>query len=194
MAIENDIARLGGLRPIEDQFQPLNQTELTEIEKTVAGKLPANYAWLLSAYGECLFVNSVVFKPEKQEPEYSNMQEFGIPNGADFFGSGVSTIYGKRQEGNSFTLLKKLRVFRDRMPEGFLPFADDGLGNQLCLCVHAANYQKVYWWDHELEWDAEDYEEETGTAMPVAAKYQNVYLVANSFTEFFEKLTISAQA
>lgn len=150
--------------------------------------------WLLSVYGESSLVNSVVFEPEKQQPEYLHSEELGIPNGADFCGSGFSTIYGKREKGNVFTLLKKLRVFRDRMPEGFLPFADDGLGNQLRLSVHPAHYQKVYWWDHELEWDAEDYEEETGTVMPAAAKYQNVYLVANSLTEFFEKLTIFEEA
>lgn len=38
-----------------------------------------------------------------------------------------------------------------------------------------------------MEWD----EEETGTPMPAAAKYQNVYLIADTLTAFFEKLTIS---
>lgn len=80
------------------------------------------------------------------------------------------------------------------MPEGFLPFADDGLGNQLCLCLQPENSQKVYWWDHELEWDAEDYEEETGNTMPAEAKYQNCYLIADTFADFFEKLTIASYA
>ena len=44
----------------------------------------------------------------------------------------------------------------------------------------------MYWWDHELEWDAEDYEAETGMPMPAEAKYQNVYLVANGLTEFLK--------
>ena len=179
---------------MEDQFYPLNQVDIEAIEESVTGNLPPDYVQLLSTYGEFLFVNSVVFEPEKQQPEYVHNEKLGIPNGTNFPGSGVASIYGKRMNGKSFTLLKKLRVFRERMPEGFLPFADDGLGNQLCLCVHPTNYQKVYWWDHELEWDEADYEEETGSAMPPAAKYQNVYLVANSLTEFFKKLEIAAEA
>jgi hypothetical protein len=194
MSIESAIAKLGGIRPLEDKFHPLNEAEVAELEKEVGASLPDDYVWLLTTYGESLLTNSVQFEPLNSEPEYKHPEELGIPNGCSFSGSEVTTIYGKNIRKGEFTVLEKLKTFRDRMPEKFLPFADDGLGNQLCLCLAPKNYQKVYWWDHELEWDTDDYEDETGSAMPEEAKFQNVYLVANSLKEFFEKLFVSASA
>lgn len=190
----NAVAKLEGTKPLEDQFSPLNEAEIAELEEAVGAKLPADYVWLLQTYGQFLFSNSVHFKPLASEPEYRHAEELGIPNGPTFSGSEVAMVYGKNVRKGVSTLLEKLNTFRGRMPKLFLPFADDGLGNQLCLCLAPENYQKVYWWNHELEWDADDYEDETGSAMPEAAKFQNVYLVANNLTEFFEKLVVSASA
>ena len=194
MAIENEINRLGGIQPLEAKYYPLSQAEVGDVENEVVGKLPDDYVHLLLTYGEFTFINSIEFILHKQKPEYKHKKSLGIPNGTDFSGSMVALMYGKRKSADSFTLIRKLQVFRSRMPAGFLPFADDGLGNQLCICLQADNYQKIYWWDHELEWDEDDYEEEVGKTMPVTAKYQNVYLVADSMTSFFERLTISARA
>ena len=191
MRIENEIVRLGGLQPIGGEFNPLTQNDLSKIQQEIMGELPIDYVWIMRTYGECIFINSVSFALDNQQPEYRHPEQLGLPNGAGFCGSEVSTIYGRRATQNEFTLLRKLQIFRDRMPTGFLPFADDGLGNQLCICVSPAHYQKIYWWDHELEWDKEDYLEETGNPMPAEAKYQNVYLVADNLTDFFEKLIIA---
>lgn len=193
MAIQDEIKRLGGIEPLEGRFIPLDEAEINNIEQTFSKKLPEDYRLLLATYGAFVFTNSVEFKPINQAPEYIHAEELDMPI-ESFSGSGVATVYGKGGKNNSFDLLKKIRTFRERMPDYFLPFADDGLGNQLCLALDETHYQKVYWWDHELEWDAEDYEEETGEIMPEAAKFQNVYLIANSLTEFFEKLTVSASA
>lgn len=193
MEIQQEIDRLGGIQPLEDQYYPLDKTDIAELEKQVRSKLPAEYEWLLTTYGAFLFTNSVQFAPIKQTPEYLHAEQLGIPNGEQFLGSEVAVFYGKNHAKQAFTLLQKLRVFRDRMPAGFLPFADDGLGNQLCLGLETTSVPKVYWWNHELEWDADDYEEETGEQMPAKAKYQNVYLVADTLTAFFEQLIISAE-
>ena len=141
-----------------------------------------------------MFTNPVQFEPLKIQPDYKHPENLGIPNGANFHGSGVSVVYGKSHKRNATTVLNKLTTFRDRMPEGFLPFADDGFGNQLCLNLGSSNHQNVYWWNHELEWDEEDYQEETGTSMPREAKYQNVYLVANNLSGFFERLFVTAES
>lgn len=193
MSIEEEIVRLGGIQPLEEQYYPLSDAEIAEVEREAGSKLPEEYTQLLSRYGAFLFVNSVEFMPSKQEPEYVHSAELDLPSGS-FSGSQVSAFYGKQHKTQKFVLLQKLQVFRDRMPEGFLPFADDGLGNQLCLGLKTERDPRVYWWDHELEWGAEDYEEELGVPMPVEAKYQNVYLVASNITEFFEKLIVSAFA
>ncbi|RPD45214.1 hypothetical protein DNI29_17635 [Hymenobacter sediminis] len=194
MSIETSIDIVGGIRPLQDRFCPLNEAEIAELEKAVGARLPQDYVWLLQTYGEFIFRNSVGFAPLKSDPEYKHPEELGIPNGSIFKGSGIATVYGKNTHKGVITILEKLKMYQSRMPEQFLPFADDGMGNQLCLALVPENYQNVYWWDHELEWDEEDYEDETGSPMPNAAKFQNVYLVANSLTELFEKLVVWASA
>jgi hypothetical protein len=194
MQIQQEIDRLGGIQPLKGQYYPLSKDEIQEVEQQLGRRLPDAYVWLLSTYGAFLFVNTVVFAPSKQAPEYRHAPHLGLPNGEDFLGSEVGVFYGKNEAKHTFTLRQKLRVFRDRMPDGFLPFADDGLGNQLCFGLDAVLSPKVYWWNHDLEWDAQDYEEETGKTMPAEAKYQNVYLVADSLEAFFKRLTISAEA
>ena len=192
MQIEDEINRLGGLQPVEDAFRPLNHAELNAIEKVLDRKLPDDYVYLVKRYGGCSFTNSVAFKPLQKEPAYKHPEALGIPNGGQFCGSQVAEFYGKRAD--EFTLADKLNTYSRRMPAGFLPFADDGLGNQLCLCLQPDNYAAVYWWDHELEWDEEDYAEETGLPMPAAAQYQNLYLVAQSVAGFFAALRIVSLA
>jgi hypothetical protein len=192
--IQQEIDRLGGVQPLEGQYYPLSKDEIQQIKRQFGSRLPDAYVWLLSTYGAFIFVNSVQFAPSKHAPEYRHAADLGLPNGEDFLGSEVGVFYGKNEAKHTFILRQKLQVFRDRMPDGFLPFADDGFGNQLCLDLGAALVPKVYWWNHDLEWDAEDYEVETGKAMPTQAKYQNVYLVADSLEAFFKRLTISAEA
>jgi hypothetical protein len=194
MQIQQEIDRLGGIQPLESQYHPLSENEIQEIEQQLGSRLPDAYVWLLRNYGAFLFSNAVGFASSKQVPEYHHAAYLGLPNGEDFLGSEVGVFYGKNEANHTFTLRQKLQVFRGRMPDGFLPFADDGLGNQLCLDLGAVLLPKVYWWNHDLEWDAEDYEAETGEVMPAQAKYQNVYLVADSLEAFFKRLTIAAEA
>ena len=114
---------------MEERYYPLNEAEIAAVEQEAGGEFPKEYSLLLSRYGSFLFTNSVAFVPIKPEPEYLHEESLGIPNRSVFSGSEVSVVYGKRHKNQKFELLQKLRVFRDRMPEGFLPFADDGLGN-----------------------------------------------------------------
>ncbi|MEZ4903851.1 MAG: SMI1/KNR4 family protein [Spirosomataceae bacterium] len=51
-------------------------------------------------------------------------------------------------------------------------------GNYVCICLKGENYGKIYFYDHEVENENED-----GTL-----NWDNLYLIANSFTEFLEKL------
>jgi hypothetical protein len=48
------------------------------------------------------------------------------------------------------SLVRQLKWFKGRMPDGFLPFGHDGTGNQVCLDTNTKR-GAVYYWDHELE-------------------------------------------
>lgn len=81
MEIQEEIKRLGGIRPLEEQYYPLNEAEIAAVEQEAGGEFPKEYSLLLSRYGSFLFTNSVVFVPIKSEPEYLHEESLGIPNG-----------------------------------------------------------------------------------------------------------------
>jgi hypothetical protein len=75
-------------------------------------------------------------------------------------------------------LSKNIMLFIHRIPKELIPIGCDGCGNQICLGVAGERYNKVYFWDHEEEMDGEETE----------PWYDNIYLIANSFEEFINKL------
>ncbi|MBZ0284878.1 MAG: SMI1/KNR4 family protein [Anaerolineae bacterium] len=62
------------------------------------------------------------------------------------------------------------------IPQNFLPIGVDTFGNLICLSIAGDDYDKVYFWDH-------DWEVTEGTP-----DYSNVYLLADSFDSFLNKL------
>lgn len=89
---------------------------------------------------------------------------------------GISWFYTLAEDYN-YNLFENYQIFLNRMPKELIPIASDGCGNQICLAVQGDNYGKVYFWDHD--WEHDEGEEPT---------YRNIYLIANSFTEFVNKL------
>jgi SMI1-KNR4 cell-wall len=65
----------------------------------------------------------------------------------------------------------------DRIPENMIPIGLDNGGNFILLTLSKQDRGKVYFWDHDEE--SEDNEPPTN---------DNIYFVANSFTEFLESL------
>ena len=86
----------------------------------------------------------------------------------------LSAIYN----GENYNLVKEYNLFKgDRTPEDLLTIADDSLGNKICLCIKGKNLDKVYFWDFRGQNPDEN-----------EAWYDNVYLVAESFTDFINSL------
>ena len=83
-----------------------------------------------------------------------------------------------------------MKEFKNRMPAKFLPIADDGMGNLIVISLNLKDYEKVYFWDSDAEWDSEDYLEEIGKMMPEEVKYQNLWLIGSNFENFWERLSI----
>lgn len=64
------------------------------------------------------------------------------------------------------------------LPDEIYPIGRDAGGNYTCICLKGEHYGKIYFYDHEI-----DNENEDGTL-----NWNNLYLIANNFTEFLEKL------
>jgi cell wall assembly regulator SMI1 len=136
--------------------------EIKEFEQKIEANLPDDYIQFLLKY------NGVRFKQDSYDgmlKPYSNID-----------GGAVRWFYTLADSYN-YNLLKTCYMYFNRIPKQLIPIAEDGGGNQICLAVRGENYGKVYFWDHD--WESDEGEEPT---------YSNVYLIANNFSEFLNKL------
>ena len=103
---------------------------------------------------------------EKYEGEI--MELFGVLHPEDY-----STL--KEQNHPEYIL--------DLVPENFLIIGVDGVGSRICINLNKAGYGNIYYSDHEMDVDREDQ-----TSFKIA-DFDNVFLIADSFKDFFTSLT-----
>jgi hypothetical protein len=143
----------------------LEEVKLREVEQLIGSPLPADYrAFLLTHNGGKPSLTG--FRMEREGRGYSESSVawlYGIQDGGEFF--------------NSFEL--HYRGLRGRMPAHIIPIGSDPGGNQICISVAGPDLGRVYFWDHEKEADPDE-DEEPG--------YDNLYFVANSFSDFLNGL------
>ncbi|MBI1667874.1 SMI1/KNR4 family protein [Capnocytophaga periodontitidis] len=187
MNIDKIIEKLGGIVPLYPRKQTYpNEEYWAKVEKLVGEQIPSSYKLFATKYGVSTPNNLLKVVPFTEEAEYQHPEDIDIPN-YTFEETSLSVFFGK---GTDYDLVKTLKEFKKRMPAKFLPIADDGMGNLIVLCLDSTNFEKVYFWDGNVEWDEEDYLEETGMMMPEEAKFQNLWLIGLSFENFWERLSI----
>ena len=194
MSIADDIERLGGMDAHFDNTYWLpSADDVTAATKAYGQKLPDDYLQFIQKYGRVSFNELVAFEFPKNVPVYVHDAALGFPSAPGLGGAGLSYFYGGKWNGHATTsIAEMIHLYDGRMPDGFFPIASDVFGNKICLGHFIEGVPGVYFWDHEDEWDAEDYLEDTGMIMPDAAKYQNVYFVADSFEGLFKILQIES--
>ena len=139
---------------------PLEEKFLTCVEEFWGFGLPKSYKHFLLLYngGE----------PTNRNFNFKNMSD----------GSCVDEFFGFIKSFN-LNLLLKQKYAGERVPENTLPIANDSFGNLLLLSVKGKDRGKIYFWDHEMEADPDQGE---------APSYDNMTLIADSFTEFIDSL------
>lgn len=100
---------------------------------------------------------------------------YKLPDGRDWSG-GVRDFFGLGVDSWE-DLRHYYALYEDRVPKQMLPIANDDGGNLLLLALKDVEKGKIYFWDHNEE--SEDDE------LP---SYENIYFVANNFTEFLKNL------
>jgi hypothetical protein len=174
--IEQKFQSLGGIVPIGDTFVTVGEEELCSLENALHVKLPEYYRIFLMTYGASTFTEYVDFQP---------IQSLPLP--ASDTGKGhISSFYGASRDPY-MSLEKAIAAFYDRIPVALIPIGDDS-GNKICLGIQGDEYGKIFYWGYQTEIDDEDYLEEHGTPLPKELKYQNVYLIADSFEDFIRRL------
>lgn len=128
------------------------------IEQKYGFRLPQDYKKFLLTYGRINYNHRISYSLINNIPKHNERGELG------YFYSPL----------NNNDLISNIECYLGRMPEKMIPFADITGGDQLCIGVTEDVWGKIYFWDHDQE-HFDPSEEEL---------WNNVYLVANSFSEF----------
>lgn len=138
-------------------FGTLSHERLEAFEQEIGCTLPLNYRTFLLTHNGGMPVPSA-FSISDEEGETC-----------------INEIYGLH-DGPSYARLDEMRqVYRGRISEALLPIGDDSFGNVICLGIAGQHQDKVYFWDHELEFDRE-------------SMFDNTTRIADSFADFLALL------
>jgi hypothetical protein len=132
--------------------------QLNELERQYRISLPEDYKQFL------ITVNGG--RPVERKFSFEENGRHTRAAVAWFFGDCDNANYGLRPN---------FKIYKGRIPDAFFPIATDSFGNLILLSSRSEDRGSVYFWDHEKE--DED-----------APSSKNTYLVANSFSEFVQKL------
>jgi cell wall assembly regulator SMI1 len=147
---------------IRDSFQPkLSAEDIETVERRLNLVFPTDYKEFLLAH------NGGRPKPNRFPIRGNRSDTQGI----------LSWLYGIHDDG-TYNLIDQAAMFQDRVPPELLPIGEDPGGNLICLTISGSNRNHVYFWTHEDEVDEGE-----------IPSYDNIYFVADSFTELLEGLT-----
>lgn len=183
MDLHNTVEEFGGLEPIDgENFTPMSESEVEAVEVGLGLRLPDPYRKFLLTFGACSPKEIVVYDPVLRLP--SEISTSGKGNLAIFYGD-------ESDVDDAYSIQRRIQVFSGRVPANLIPIADNGGGSQILLGISGEEAGKVYFWDLNNEpFDEEDYMEDYGMARPPEAMFENVYLIAQSFGDFLERLEV----
>jgi len=150
---------------ILDSGKQLTGNKINRTEKHLGRPIPPAYRTFL-------------LKHNGGHPDPSDFRMAGVHRGTTQIGT-VRWFLGINVPEETFNLEYVLEIFHDRVPTNLFPFALDPGGNLICIGAGGDEAGKVYFWDHERE--AAEGEPPTD---------QNLYLIADSFDDFLNKLGI----
>lgn len=155
MSYTDEIKRLGGLNKMYlPEDTTLNTDEILAIEMIIGARLPDVIRDFLMKNVVSDFDEEVAFEPMSTNAEYIHDENSDQPV-FSFEGSSIGVFYGKDpEEEGAYDIFWNIKNYKDRMPSQFLPFATDGMGNQIVISLKKERYGSIYFWDHEAEWDA----------------------------------------
>ena len=147
---------------MNDSELPTNIEKIKEFEKLIDAILPKDYIdFLLEHNGG--------------HPVKDTYDLIDPINGIDAVAD-IAWFYAL-YEGEVCNLYRNYQIFKHNKPSSLLPIAYASGGDSICLSITGPNQGKIYFWDvHDQAPEGE------------APWYNNVYLIANHFQEFIDKL------
>ncbi len=149
-----------------DNWKQITENDVLQYEKKLGVDFPQDYTnYLLRHSGEVI----------DGSPMFPYLESYSGGN------KGVlGVLFGVLpNEDDDYDLLESFETYFGRIPNDLLPIGEDPGGNIICLGVKDKRKAKVYFWDHE---------EEKPVLEGENIDDSNLYLIANSFTEFILSL------
>lgn len=142
------------------------EKNIVEIEKKYKISFPKEYKDFLLKYngGEC-DPNGFIFLEDSEDSDSEVRSFFAI--------GGIDGDYDLEENITIYTIEEK------RLPNLYIPIAEDDLGNLICISCNESNYGFIYFWDHENECESED---------NIADYMDNMFLLSESFNKFINSL------
>jgi SMI1 / KNR4 family (SUKH-1) len=141
------------------------EADLSQLEDRLGARLPDSFRYFLCRYGEGALALHGCFPI--LEP--CSWGQWGI----------IDQFLGFSKKPNEGLLSTNFDIFAGRIPEGMLTFAYDPGGNLLLLNIKGIKPAGTVWfWDHECR----------PRNIKGELTENNLYLVADSFTQFIESL------
>jgi hypothetical protein len=172
--IDSALIKLGVEKSKTIDFSLINNV-IDRIEERLHIVLSEEYKTYLQNYDEVFFANSIIFKLKNSS---ANLNDIGTQIFDGFYG--VTSKYDE-------TLLGQIKCYYHRMPTSLIPIGECPGGNLICLGVKGEFIGKVYFWDHENEYQAIRESEVTDE---INEYWDNLFLIANTFIDFTKGLEI----
>jgi len=147
---------------IQTYNNPLTEEDIKAFEKKNNIALPNDYRKFLIQYNG----------GEPLDPLFKKNNELGTIV--------VNTLYGLNTEEKYDDIDHTIQTYTNRISNQFIPIGDDPGGNQIVLGISGPFKGKIYFWDHNTELENDEF---TENVLP-----GNMYLLADSFNEFLNKL------
>ncbi|WP_053332514.1 SMI1/KNR4 family protein [Candidatus Jidaibacter acanthamoebae] len=151
---------------------PITIEEILEAEGTIGAKLPSDYVEHLLKYNGG-HPDKDCYPLLEPLPYYNRITKAE----AKSYDSEIAWFYAIH-DGEYSNLLREYKFDGDRLPKGLIAIGRNSFGDLICMSVGMGNYGKVYFWT--LEGSVQLGEEEPW--------WDNVFLIANSFTDFINSL------
>lgn len=139
---------------------PLSKEQIEVVEKRMGIRLPDDYKEFLMQFNGG--------QPEPATFDFTGVD--GCEN--DSVVNNFLSIHDGKED--NFEIDYFFYTKNKRIPDNVAPIARDPAGNLICICLSGSNRGKIYFWDHELEF------EKPGPS--------NLAYIAKSFSEFFSML------
>jgi cell wall assembly regulator SMI1 len=136
----------------------ITDKEVAYIEKKIGYCLPNEYReFLLKHNGGKCPNRGFVFMENSQESDSEVRSFYAV--------GGINGYYDLEENMDIYIFDEK------RLPDFYIPIAEDDLGNLICISGDESDYGYIYFWDHEKEGEKE-----------------NMYIIADSFNKFINNL------